>query len=43
MAVPPMTLSGNALVDLPEGEGPQWKVVRASRWASSASHLYGSP
>ena len=41
--VPPMTLSGNALVDLPEGEGPQWKVVRASRWASSASHLYNKP
>ncbi len=41
--VPPMTLSGNALVDLPEGEGTQWKVVRASRWASSASHLYGKP
>ncbi|MEO6726834.1 MAG: glycosyl hydrolase [Blastocatellia bacterium] len=41
--VPPMTLSGNAMVDLPEGEGPQWKVVRASRWASSASHLYGKP
>ncbi|MEP7338133.1 MAG: glycosyl hydrolase [Acidobacteriota bacterium] len=39
--VPPMTLSGNALADLPEGEGTQWKVVRASRWASSASHLYG--
>lgn len=39
--IPPMTLSGNALADLPEGEGAQWKVVRASRWASSASHLYG--
>jgi hypothetical protein len=41
--IPPMTMSGNALADLPEGEGPQWKVVRASRWASSASHLYGKP
>ncbi|MDQ3009697.1 MAG: glycoside hydrolase, partial [Acidobacteriota bacterium] len=41
--VPPMTLSGNAMADLPEGEGTQWKVVRASRWASSASHLYGKP
>jgi len=41
--VPPMTLSGNALADLPEGEGPQWKTLRASRWASSASHLYGKP
>ena len=28
---------------LPDGEGAQWKVVRAARWASSASHLYGRP
>jgi len=41
--MPPAELSSNALADLPEGEGPQWKVVRASRWASSASHLYGRP
>jgi len=34
--IPPAELSSNALVDLPEGEGPQWKVVRGSRWASSA-------
>ena len=39
--VPAAALSSNAYVDLPEGEGPQWKVLRASRWASSASHLYG--
>ncbi|MFI5006971.1 MAG: glycosyl hydrolase, partial [Solirubrobacterales bacterium] len=41
--IPPATLSSNALADLPEGEGHQWKVLRASRWASSASHLYGRP
>src|SRR5215471_13610876 len=41
--MPPAELSSNALADLPEGEGSQWKVVRASRWASSASHLYGRP
>jgi len=41
--IPPATLSGNAYADLPEGEGSQWKVVRASRWAASASHLYGRP
>src|SRR5215470_9423960 len=41
--MPPAELSSNALVDLPEGEGPQWKVVRAARWASSAAHLYGRP
>src|SRR5436853_133630 len=40
---PAAALSSNADVDLPEGEGPQWKVLRASRWASSASHLYGRP
>jgi hypothetical protein len=39
--IPPATISSNALVDLPEGEGPQWKTLRASRWASSASHLFG--
>lgn len=39
--VPAAALSSNAYVDLPEGEGPQWKILRASRWASSASHLYG--
>lgn len=41
--IPAATLSSNAYVDLPEGEGSQWKVVRASRWASSASHIYGRP
>ena len=40
---PAAALSSNAYVDLPEGEGSQWKIVRASRWASSASHLYGRP
>jgi len=39
--VPAAALSSNAYVDLPEGEGPQWKIVRATRWASSGSHLYG--
>jgi hypothetical protein len=39
--IPPATISSNALADLPEGEGPQWKTLRASRWASSASHLFG--
>jgi hypothetical protein len=39
--IPPATMSTNRLVDLPEGEGPEWKTLRASRWASSASHLYG--
>jgi len=41
--IPAATVSSNAYVDLPEGEGPQWKVLRATRWASSASHIYGRP
>jgi hypothetical protein len=40
---PPVSLSSNALVDLPEGEGSQWRRFSTSRWASSASHLYGRP
>jgi hypothetical protein len=40
---PPVNLSSNALVDLPEGEGSQWRRASATRWASSASHLYGRP
>jgi hypothetical protein len=40
---PPVTLSSNALVDLPEGEGWKWKGFSSVRWASSASHLYGRP
>ncbi len=38
---PPVSLSSNALVDLPEGEGPRWREFCETRWASSASHLYG--
>ena len=40
---PPVALSSNALVDLPEGEGSAWRQFSATRWASSASHLYGKP
>ena len=41
--VPAATISSNAFNDISEGEGSQWKTLRASRWASSASHLYGRP
>lgn len=41
--IPPATISSNAGVDLPEGEGSQWKTVRASRWAASIGHLYDRP
>jgi hypothetical protein len=40
---PAVTLSSNALVDLPEGEGPQWRSFSYTRWATSANHLYGRP
>ena len=40
---PPSTLFSYAFVDLPEGEGYQWKNFRDSRVASSASHLLGRP
>ncbi|HEV8186151.1 MAG TPA: glycosyl hydrolase [Pyrinomonadaceae bacterium] len=39
--VPAAALSSNAFADISEGEGAQWKVVRAARWASSANHIYG--
>jgi len=41
--IPPASLSSNSLVDLPEGEGADWRQFSTTRWASSASHLYGRP
>lgn len=38
---PAVSLSSNSLVDLPEGEGPQWDQFSYTRWATSAGHLYG--
>ena len=38
--IPAVSLSSNRLVDLPEGEGDNWRGFAPSRWASSASHLY---
>ena len=40
---PSAGLYSYAYVDLPEGEGDQWHSYRATRWASSASHLMGVP
>ncbi len=40
---PPPTLSSNALVDLPEGEGGDWRRFTSTRWATSAAHLYDRP
>jgi len=38
---PAVTLGDEAVPNLPEGEGPQWRSFSFTRWASSASHLYG--
>ena len=38
---PAITLADEAVPNLPEGEGPQWRAFSFTRWASSASHLYG--
>jgi len=40
---PPVTLSANAAVALPEGEGDDWRSFTSTRWATSAAHLYGRP
>ena len=40
--IPPVTLSSQRLVDLPEGEGTQWRRFSTTRWATSANHLYGN-
>lgn len=39
--IPAVTLSSTRFVDLPEGEGNEWRGFSTTRWASSASHLYG--
>ncbi|MCX6628018.1 MAG: glycosyl hydrolase [Candidatus Solibacter sp.] len=41
--IPPVTLSSQRFVDLPEGEGTQWKRFSTTRWATSANHIYGRP
>jgi alpha-L-rhamnosidase len=40
---PAAALSSNAYADLSEGEGHRWKSLSATRWASSANHLFGRP
>lgn len=40
---PPVTLSSNARVALPEGEGHRWREFSTTRWASSGSHLHDQP
>ncbi len=38
---PAVTLADEAVAQLPEGEGPQWRSFSFARWATSAGHLYG--
>jgi hypothetical protein len=38
---PAVTLADESVPGLPEGEGPQGRAFSYSRWATSASHLYG--
>ncbi len=38
---PAAILSGNEFVDLPEGEGANWRGFSPIRWAASANHFYG--
>ena len=38
---PAVTLANESTPALPEGEGPQWRSFSFTRWASSASHIYG--
>ncbi|HKU23837.1 MAG TPA: glycosyl hydrolase [Candidatus Sulfotelmatobacter sp.] len=44
---PPVTLSSNQYVDLPEGEGKasllMWRQFSDTRWAASAGHLLNKP
>lgn len=40
---PPVALSSQNLIDLPEGEGADWRRFTTTRWASSANHIYGNP
>ena len=39
---PAVSLASQRLVDLPEGEGPQWREFSTLRWATSANHLFGN-
>ncbi len=38
---PAVSFSSQNLVDLAEGEGPQWRAFSTLRWATSANHVFG--
>ncbi len=39
---PAVSFASQRLVDLPEGEGPQWRDFSTLRWATSANHVFGN-
>ena len=41
--LPPATLASYRHADVFDGEGFEWRTLSATRWASSASHLFGKP
>lgn len=41
--IPPATLNSNRFGDVSEGEGVDWKEVRAARWAASANRHFNRP
>jgi hypothetical protein len=41
--MPPASLASHRHADVFDGEGFEWRSLSATRWASSASHLFGKP
>jgi hypothetical protein len=41
--LPPARLASYRHADVFDGEGFEWRTLSATRWASSASHLFGKP
>ena len=41
--MPPASLTSHERIDIADGEGFEWRALSASRWASSAAHLFGKP
>jgi alpha-L-rhamnosidase len=41
--IPPASISSSRHADIIDGEGYHWRTLTATRWASSASHLFGKP
>jgi len=41
--MPPASLASYRHADVFDGEGFEWRSLSATRWASSASHLFGRP